>query len=913
MGCAIIALVVVVEAATVGRVSDQMAREADARLDVATAAQADSISSFMAEAARDLRLARQNAIFERALETPHGELTAEDRRLVEEGIEYLGSRYEVDEICLIRADGLEVARWERGNGIADVADLSPDELVNNPAVLPTLELADDRFFATDLYPSPDSGRWVVGLATPIVQTSGPHLGILHFEIAVQAMADALGEAPIGGSSYPVILDQSGRLLSHPRLADFRIEQGLDPDSDAGAFPEATASGSPGWKEAAAAFLEGGSGAITYDDGGSGQRASYAAVAGSPWIVAVVSPTAELYADADRARWNVILTVGPLVVLMLILGAAGLRRMSTTNRELREQAVKEELLIAELRSEARLRSLAQNSADVNVILGPDGVIEYESAAVEQVLGFAAVGRVGQSVLALAHPDERDWVAEALAEVARVPGAQRSVEFRTRHADGSWRTIEAVAKNMLDDAAIGGIVMNYRDTTTRKNLENELRHQAFHDTLTGLANRALFTDRLDHALSRRGRSRRRLMVAFIDLDDFKTVNDSLGHAAGDQLLVAVAQRLRIATRAADTIARMGGDEFAVLVEDGSDEAPVRVAERLLATLRAPFELDGKELYVRASGGVAVATKGQAADELLRNADIAMYRAKSNGKDRVEQFEPSMHTAALARLAVKVDLERALERDELFLVYQPLVDLRTHSIHGIEALVRWRHPERGIVGPSEFIPIAEDTGLIIPIGHWVLAQACRDVPQIDAAAPGSALTISVNVSGRELTEPDYVARLSEVLRSSGLEPSRLVLELTEGVLLANAQSIRQVLQGVRNLGVRLALDDFGTGYSSLSYLNTFPIDILKIDQAFVSAINHEPDARAIIQSIVSLSEGLRLLTVAEGIEDDAQLHIVRELGADIGQGYLFAKPVTAADLSALLAMRAESEEPRPADAVA
>jgi len=389
--------------------------------------------------------------------------------------------------------------------------------------------------------------------------------------------------------------------------------------------------------------------------------------------------------------------------------------------------------------------------------------------------------------------------------------------------------------------------------------------------------------------------------VDLDDFKSVNDSRGHGEGDRLLVAVAERLRGALRAGDTIARMGGDEFAVLVEDPADTTePVEVAQRLLATLQAPFEGGGKDLFVRASVGVAISTARQTGEELLRNADISMYTAKRNGKNRIEVFEPSMHAAAQAHLDLKGDLERALVRGEFVVLYQPVMHLESRDVVGVEALLRWHHPERGVVGPTEFIPIAEENGLIIPLGRWVLEQACRQARLWDMESPATALTMNVNVSGRQVTEPGFVDEVAEVLRATGLDPSRLVLEFTEGVLIQDTAATTATLAELKRLGLRLAIDDFGTGYSSLSYLRQFPIDVLKIDRSFVASMSHGPDQAALVRSILKLSETLHLETVAEGIEEVEQLEGLLSLGADLGQGFFFAQALDPDAISALLTTR-------------
>ncbi len=624
------------------------------------------------------------------------------------------------------------------------------------------------------------------------------------------------------------------------------------------------------------------------------------------VYEVYEDAAPIVADIAQSRQDLLLIVGTmglgLLVLLVAAFSVASHRLTRQNRRLVEQAVTEQILTTDLRrSQERFRSLVQNSADVNMIIRTDGVIEYESPAVERVLGYGVDDRLGLSAFDAVHPDDIAWGERLLGDVIKTPGATVSGEFRVKHADGSWRWLEAVGTNLLDDPAVGGVVINYRDVTSRRELEEELRHLAFHNSLTGLANRALFIDRLEHALLLSHRAPRPLAVLFVDLDDFKTINDSLGHGEGDAILERVAERLRAGLRAGDTLARMGGDEFAVLVEDPPAATdPTVVAERLADTLRAPFTVGGKELFVHASFGVSVLTsRDQTAEELLRNADTSMYMAKRKGKNRIEVFEPSMHAAAIARLALKGDLERALERDEFFVLYQPVMDLATLEIVGVEALLRWRHPERGLVGPTDFIPVAEETGLIIPLGRWVLLEACRQSKAWDQAAPGRPLTMNVNVSGRQVAEAGFVEEVARVLVETEVEPGRLVLEFTEGVLIQDTDATKATLLALKALGVRLAIDDFGTGYSSLSYVRQFPIDVLKIDRSFIASMSDGPDETALLRSILHLSETLHLETVAEGIEEPEQLADLQALGADLGQGFLFARPLQSIEISALLAV--------------
>ena len=429
--------------------------------------------------------------------------------------------------------------------------------------------------------------------------------------------------------------------------------------------------------------------------------------------------------------------------------------------------------------------------------------------------------------------------------------------------------------------------------RKRLQDELSHQAFHDSLTGLANRALFKDRVDQALKRFQRRRRPLAVFFLDLDRFKAINDSFGHASGDALLIAVSKRLNDCVRAEDTVARLGGDEFAVLVENLAGEAEVRiVAERVKEAFRDPIVIEGRELAVAASIGIALSEAGtETADDLLRNADLAMYRAKAAGGG-ARQYAPEMHAGMIDRLELESDLRQALARDQLYIVYQPIVDLRTGRLSGAEALLRWQHPSRGVVSPADFIPVAESSGMIVPIGEWVLRQACREARRWDGIPGGEQLSVSVNLSGRQLQTSELPSIVPHALLDAGLAPGRLTLEMTESMLIDRSDEMLSLLHELRRIGVRLAIDDFGTGYSSLSYLHRFPVDVVKIDRSFIESLTGEADETSLVGSIIRIGQGMRLATVAEGIEDAAQLRALQRLGCEHGQGYLFARPMSAAD---------------------
>jgi diguanylate cyclase (GGDEF)-like protein len=437
---------------------------------------------------------------------------------------------------------------------------------------------------------------------------------------------------------------------------------------------------------------------------------------------------------------------------------------------------------------------------------------------------------------------------------------------------------------------------------RQIAGQLNHMAFHDSLTNLPNRVLLSESVEHAVRRAQRSRTNLAVLFLDLDDFKTINDSLGHGAGDELLIAVAQRLRGCVREADTAARISGDEFAILLEDVDHPGgAARSAERILEALQPPFALAGTEVFVRASIGIALGPVGSRSDqasELLRNADLAMYMAKSEKKGSYRFFAPGMHAGLVARLELKADLERALGQRDFTIHYQPIVSLVQGTIDGLEALIRWRHPTRGLMWPSEFLPLAEETGLVRPVGHWVLREACRQAVQWQRrVGDHMPLTISVNLSPSELLEAELVPQVAKALRDSGVRPDRLILELTESVFMQDNEATMERLSGLKRLGVKLAIDDFGTGYSSLGYLQRFPLDRIKVAKQFVDDVSKGAGDSALTRAIIKLGETFELETVAEGIEQPAQLMRLRELGCKLGQGHYFAPALPADEIGELL----------------
>ncbi|MEA3075364.1 MAG: hypothetical protein QOF60_272 [Actinomycetota bacterium] len=595
--------------------------------------------------------------------------------------------------------------------------------------------------------------------------------------------------------------------------------------------------------------------------------------------------------SDLGSLGVLLAAGCIVWLLLRQSGRARRDAARTH--------------AEMANQQRFRSLVQNSSDVITVVDAAGVIRYQTPSVAQVFGYEPDELVGVALAKVVHPEDLRDVQRTLLETARSDSpSSQLVECRVQHADGSWRHVETAVSDRLADPQVGGMILNARDVTERKELEEQLAHQAFHDSLTGLANRALFRNRIEHALARIRRQQNPIAVLLFDLDAFKTINDSLGHAFGDALLCAVAERLVALLRPSDTPCRLGGDEFAVLVEDlvGGLDATV-VAERILEALRVPFLVDGKEVVTAASVGITIASSADHdADDLLRNADVAMYTAKSRGRNRCELFKPSMHQAMLDRLDLEADLRRALDRGEFVLHYQPTVSLASGWISGMEALVRWNSPERGLVPPAMFIPVAEDTGLIVSLGLWVLEEACRQAVawkhEFGSDAPR---TMSVNLSARQLQDEGLVADVAAILERSGIRPEHVVLEITESAVMSDAAAMTARLHELKSLGVRLAIDDFGTGYSSMSYLCSFPIDILKIDRSFVHGVRDEPQKMGIVRTIVELGRILDLQTVAEGIELSEEHQQLRDLECDLGQGYWFARPLSVEQAVELLSAQA------------
>jgi diguanylate cyclase (GGDEF)-like protein/PAS domain S-box-containing protein len=519
--------------------------------------------------------------------------------------------------------------------------------------------------------------------------------------------------------------------------------------------------------------------------------------------------------------------------------------------------------------------------------------YFSPRWKSMLGYGEteIGNTLDEWFDRVHPDDLNWVKVRISTHLDGLTPHFENEHRMCHRDGTYRWMLSRGLAVRDESGLATrMAGSQTDITSRKQAESQLLHDALHDTLTHLPNRTLLMDRLRHAIQLSKRTSSFLFaVLFLDLDRFKVINDSLGHMIGDQLLMAIAQRLAACLRPCDTVARLGGDEFVILLEDIHDVNRVTaVANRIQQTLTQPFTLEGHEVFTTASIGIALSQVGyELPEDVLRDADIAMYRAKAQGRACYEIFNPKMYVRAVALLQIETDLRRAIDRQEFELCYQPIVSLKTYRISGFEALLRWRHSSRGLVSPAEFIPIAEETGLIIPIGWWVLREACCQMRAWQVQFPTAPLTISVNLSGKQFT-PHLTEQISLLLKETGLDAHSLKLEITESVLMENTELAAAMLEQLRDLGIQLSMDDFGTGYSSLSYLHRFPIDTLKIDRSFINKIDTDGEQLAIVRTIITLAWNLGMDVIAEGIETSRQLAQLRALQCDYGQGYFFSKPL-------------------------
>ncbi|GAA0954471.1 hypothetical protein GCM10009558_071810 [Virgisporangium aurantiacum] len=607
----------------------------------------------------------------------------------------------------------------------------------------------------------------------------------------------------------------------------------------------------------------------------------------PYAAVVLFNLLALVAEMRDLPRHEMLLVGSVVLTTLII----VRQITAFHDNARLVGRLDESLRDVRAQEHRFRALVRNSTDVVSITDSTGRITYISPGIEKMLQITPE-QVLEGCRMVVHPDDREALAEQLAPSYAGPGATAHGEARFRRADGTWRRLEVHSTNFFNDPVIKGMVSNARDVTEARRYRDDLAYQATHDDLTGLLNRTLFASVADEALATDEPAG--TVMVLVDLDDFKLINDRLGHAVGDALLRDVATRLRDGLRPQDTVARLGGDEFAVLLRDVVPDERMEIARRLMGELEQPVTAKGYDLLVRASVGVAPGTPGITAAELLRRADLAMYAAKNQGRGRCVEFDQSMDQAAQEHAQLAADLSVAIDRNELALVYQPIVTLPHGELSGVEALVRWQHPVRGFVSPVEFIPVAERTGLITALGAWVLYEACQQgaawLRELGPAAPGR---ISVNVSARQLIEPDFPTVVEAALLASGLPAEKLTVEITETAVFDGGPALVAV-NAMKDLGVRVALDDFGTGHSSLGLLRTVPIDVLKVDKSFVDGVGQSPEQEAIITSLSQIGSAMRLVVVAEGVETGAQADRLYELGYRYAQGYHFARPLKAPEIA-------------------
>ncbi|HEX7521988.1 MAG TPA: EAL domain-containing protein [Acidimicrobiia bacterium] len=593
------------------------------------------------------------------------------------------------------------------------------------------------------------------------------------------------------------------------------------------------------------------------------------LAGGEW--AIQSGLAPSFVKTPEVHGLAVLAALGLVIVMRVL------YRSTVGKERAELEVRQ--------SEERFRALVTNASDIIIVFQDPGTATYVSPAFERVMGLvpeADFFRSGNSI----HPDDIDRTTAFFAEVLATPGEPIWTEARLRDVNGDWHWFEVGMTNRHADPNVEGIVANLRDVTERKLFEEQLSYQAYHDSLTGLPNRAAFLQRLETAIGGERDEDTSIAVLFLDVDRFKLVNDSLGHEVGDRLLIEVADRLRSSLRPGDTVARFGGDEFTILLTGLYEpDAAVRVAERILDQLRAPVAVGSRELFITSSIGIVFTSDPEHAGDLLREADLAMYLAKEKGRARWELFDKKSAPAVVERLELEGDLWRAVDEGELVVHFQPEVSLDGGEVVAVEALVRWNHPERGMLLPASFIPFAEESSLILAVDRFVLRRSCLQAKEWQSRADAPPLRVSINLSPRFVRQMDAGDDIMSIVRETGVDPHNIQLEITERTALTDEQRTVETLNALREYGIKVAIDDFGTGYSSLSYLKRFPIDTLKLDKSFVDGIcSLETDA-AIVEAVITMGHALGMRITAEGVERPEQAARLRQLGCDTAQGFLFA----------------------------
>jgi diguanylate cyclase (GGDEF)-like protein/PAS domain S-box-containing protein len=595
-----------------------------------------------------------------------------------------------------------------------------------------------------------------------------------------------------------------------------------------------------------------------------------------------SKMAQEASDAATAGTRISLFSGAILLAALFWFFERSNRRSISLRVSQESLTK---------AEQKWKSLIRNVSDAIVLTNPEGTVTFVSPQLTRLFGFLPEEVVGKSIFEFIYRQDES-VARVIFE--QVLGSEQQIEQQWRIANNARVLLhcEVTLINLLHDSNVNSVLVTLHDITERTKFEEQITHQAFHDSLTGLPNRALFNERLKRTVDRCKRRNQKVAVLFLDLDNFKVVNDSLGHEEGDRLLIELAEMLKGCIRPDDTVARLGGDEFTVLLEDiGDIDEAKGVADRIITRLRKPIRLSGRDFVATCSIGLALLDDEHDSDNLLRDADTAMYQAKTSGKAGYAIFDRTMSVKAVERLELEGDLRKAMETNQLHLVYQPIFGIRSQEVSGLEALLRWEHPTHGLIPPLKFIPIAEETGLIVPLGLWVLETAAEQAQgwiQSKRCDPG--FTLNVNVSARQLQEIDFVENVKSILERTGLNPGALKLEITESMLIDNVDSIVERLNQLKDLGIHIAIDDFGTGYCSMSYLSTLPIDTLKIDRAFISRLGADPEGEAIVQAILSMAKALGLMVTSEGIETADQLDHLETLGCQEGQGFLFSKPMDA-----------------------